>query len=145
MNSKSLPMLLWGTLYLNISIILSHICWQTGDPRLIFTPKGLGLSWMLLLYQIMITITCWHRPFQIPSFKKNQPLMAPVPTLFGMCCKPMNPSLWSDQEEQAGLLIKEPDHKEKRWKMLTGSSRYLPLTYGSQWWSLWHSVYPDGG
>ncbi len=64
--SKSLPVFLWGTLFLNISIIFSHICWQTGDPRPIFAPKGLDLSWMLL-YQIIITITCWHQLFQITS------------------------------------------------------------------------------
>ncbi len=52
---------------LNISIIFSRICWQTGDPRPIFAPKGLDLSWMLLLYQIIITITCWHHLFQITS------------------------------------------------------------------------------
>ncbi len=51
----------------NISIIFSRICWQTGDPRPIFAPKGLDLSWMLLLYQIIITITCWHQLFQITS------------------------------------------------------------------------------
>ncbi len=62
--SKSLPIFLWGTLFLNISIIFSRICWQTGDPRPIFAPKGLDLSWMLLLYQIIITITCWHHLFQ---------------------------------------------------------------------------------
>ncbi len=50
--SKSLPIFLWGTLFLNISIIFSRICWQTGDPRPIFAPKGLDLSWMLLLYGI---------------------------------------------------------------------------------------------
>ncbi len=65
--SKSLPIFLWGTLFLNISIIFSRICWQTGDPRPIFAPKGLDLSWMLLLYQIIITITCWHQLFQNPS------------------------------------------------------------------------------
>ncbi len=65
--SKSLPIFLWGTLFLNISIIFSRICWQTGDPRPIFAPKGLDLSWMLLLYQIKITITCWHQLFQITS------------------------------------------------------------------------------
>ncbi len=53
--------------FLNISIIFSRICWQTGDPRPIFAPKGLDLSWMLLLYQIIITITCWHQLFQITS------------------------------------------------------------------------------
>ncbi len=53
--------------FLNISIIFSRICWQTGDPRPIFAPKGLDLSWMLLLYQIIITITCWHHLFQITS------------------------------------------------------------------------------
>ncbi len=31
----------------------------------IFAPKGLDLSWMLLLYQIIITITCWYHQFQI--------------------------------------------------------------------------------
>ncbi len=36
-------------------------------PRPIFAPKGLDLSWMLLLYQIIITITCWHQLFQITS------------------------------------------------------------------------------
>ncbi len=66
-NTKSLPIFLWGTLFLNISIIFSRICWQTGDPRPIFAPKGLDLSWMLLLYQIIITITCWHQLFQITS------------------------------------------------------------------------------
>ncbi len=45
----------------------SRICWQTDDPRPIFAPKGLDLSWMLLLYQIIITITCWHQLFQITS------------------------------------------------------------------------------
>ncbi len=65
--SKSLPIFLWGTLILNISIIFSRICWQTGDPRPIFAPKGLDLSWMLLLYQIIITITCWHQLFQNTS------------------------------------------------------------------------------
>ncbi len=65
--SKSLPIFLWGTLFLNISIIFSRICWQTGDPRPIFAPKGLDLSWRLLLYQIIITITCWHQLFQITS------------------------------------------------------------------------------
>ncbi len=64
---KSLPIFLWGTLFLNISIIFLRICWQTGDPRPIFAPKGLDLSWMLLLYQIIITITCWHQLFQITS------------------------------------------------------------------------------
>ncbi len=68
--SKSLPIFLWGTLFLNISIIFSRICWQTGDPRPIFAPKGLDLSWMLLLYQIIITITCWHHLFQITSLFK---------------------------------------------------------------------------
>ncbi len=68
--SKSLPIFLWGTLFLNISIIFSRICWQTGDPRPIFAPKGLDLSWMLLLYQIIITITCWHQLFQITSLFK---------------------------------------------------------------------------
>ncbi len=63
--SKSLSIFLWGTLFLNISIIFSCICWQTGDPRPIFAPNGLDLSWMLLLYQIIITITCWHQLFQI--------------------------------------------------------------------------------
>ncbi len=66
-NIQSLPIFLWGTLFLNISIIFSRICWQTGDPRPIFAPKGLDLSWMLLLYQIIITITCWHQLFQITS------------------------------------------------------------------------------
>ncbi len=65
--SKSLPIFLWGTLFLNISIIFSRFCWQTSDPRPIFAPKGLDLSWMLLLYQIIITITCWHHLFQITS------------------------------------------------------------------------------
>ncbi len=65
--SKSLPIFLWGTLFLNISIIFSRICWQIGDPRPIFAPKGLDLSWMLLLYRIIITITCWHQLFQITS------------------------------------------------------------------------------
>ncbi len=66
-NIQSLPIFLWGTLFLNISIIFSRICCQTGDPRPIFAPKGLDLSWMLLLYQIIITITCWHQLFQITS------------------------------------------------------------------------------
>ncbi len=68
--SKSLPIFLWGTLFLNISIISDVFVRQfnkTGDPRPIFAPKGLDLSWMLLLYQIIITITCWHQLFQITS------------------------------------------------------------------------------
>lgn len=35
--------------------------------RPIFAAKGLGLSWVLLLYQFMTTITCWHHLFQITS------------------------------------------------------------------------------
>ncbi len=88
--SKSLPIFLWGTLFLNISIIFSRICWQTGDPRPIFAPKGLDLSWMLLLYQIIITITCWHQLFQIPSFNQFTSLLAlncSCPNFFGMCCR----------------------------------------------------------
>ncbi len=88
--SKSLPIFLWGTLFLNISIILSRICWQTGDPRPIFAPKGLDLSWMLLLYQIIITITCWHQLFQITSFNQFTSLLAlncSCPNFFGMCCR----------------------------------------------------------
>ncbi len=73
---KYLPIFLWGTLFLNISIIFSRICWQTGDPRPIFAPKGLDLSWMLLLYQIIITITCWHQLFQITSFNQFTSLLA---------------------------------------------------------------------
>ncbi len=60
--------------YLSLrNIVFKHFnnfltyCWQTGDPRPIFAPKGLDLSWMLLLYQIIITITCWHQLFQITS------------------------------------------------------------------------------
>ncbi len=60
--------------YLSLkNIVFKHFnnfltyCWQTGDPRPIFAPKGLDLSWMLLLYQIIITITCWHHLFQITS------------------------------------------------------------------------------
>ncbi len=89
--SKSLPIFLWGTLFLNISIIFSRICWQTGDPRPIFAPKGLDLSWMLLLYQIIITITCWHQLFQITSlFNQFTSLLAlncSCPNFFGMWCR----------------------------------------------------------
>ncbi len=89
--SKSLPIFLWGTLFLNISIIFSRICWQTGDPRPIFASKGLDLSWMLLLYQIIITITCWHQLFQITSlFNQFTSLLAlncSCPNFFGMCCR----------------------------------------------------------
>ncbi len=89
--SKSLPIFLWGTLFLNISIIFSRICWQTGDPRPIFAPKGLDLSWMLLLYQIIITITCWHQLFQNTSlFNQFTSLLAlncSCPNFFGMCCR----------------------------------------------------------
>ncbi len=89
--SKSLPIFLWGTLFLNISIIFSRICWQTGDPRPIFAPKGLDLSWMLLLYQIIITITCWHQLFQITSllnqFTSLLALNCSCPNFFGMCCR----------------------------------------------------------
>ena len=84
--SKSLPIFLWETLFLNISIICSHICWQPGDPWPIFAPKGLGLSWMLLLYQIMITMTCWHHLFQITSLFNYStsllPLNCPRPNFF---------------------------------------------------------------
>ncbi len=81
----------WGTLFLNISIIFSRICWQTGDPRPIFAPKGLDLSWMLLLYQIIITITCWHHLFQITSlfnqFTSLLTLNCSCPNFFWMCCR----------------------------------------------------------
>ncbi len=64
---------------------------QTGDPRPIFAPKGLDLSWMLLLYQIIITITCWHQLFQITSlFNQFTSLLAlncSCPNFFGMCCR----------------------------------------------------------
>ncbi len=60
--------------YLSLrNIVFKHFnnfltyCWQTDDPRPIFAPKGLDLSWMLLLYQIIITVTCWHHLFQITS------------------------------------------------------------------------------
>src|SRR4029434_10200670 len=56
--SKSLPIFLGDTLFLNISITCSRICWQIDDPQPNLAPKRLGLSWMLLLYQIMITMTC---------------------------------------------------------------------------------------
>ncbi len=89
--SKSLPIFLWGTLFLNISIIFSRICWQTGDPRPIFAPKGLDLSWMLLLYQIIITITCWHQLFQITSlFNQFTSLLAlncSCPNFFWNVCR----------------------------------------------------------
>ncbi len=92
--SKSLPIFLWGTLFLNISIIFSRICWQTGDPRPIFAPKGLDLSWMLLLYQIIITITCWHHLFQITSlFNQFTSLLAlncSCPQLFLECVAGLN-------------------------------------------------------
>ncbi len=74
--SKSLPIFLWGNIVFKHSIIFSRICWQTGDPRPIFAPKGLDLSWMLLLYQIIITITCWHHLFQITSFNQFTSLLA---------------------------------------------------------------------
>ncbi len=92
--SKSLPIFLWGTLFLNISIIFSRICWQTGDPRPIFAPKGLDLSWMLLLYQIIITITCWHQLFQITSlFNQFTSLLAlncSCPNFFLECVAGLN-------------------------------------------------------
>ncbi len=73
-----------------ISIIFSRICWLTGVSP-IFAPKGLDLSWMLLLYQIIITITCWHHLFQITSlFNQFTSLLAlncSCPNFFGMCCR----------------------------------------------------------
>ncbi len=82
------------TLFLNISIIFSRICWQTGDPRPIFAPKGLDLSWMLLLYQIIITITCWHHLFQITSlFNQFTSLLAlncSCPNFFLECVASLN-------------------------------------------------------
>ncbi len=81
----------WGTLLLNISIISHVFVGKTGDPLPIFAPKGLDLSWMLLLYQIIITITCWHQLFQNTSlfnqFTSLLALIAHVPTFFGMCCR----------------------------------------------------------
>ncbi len=52
--------------------LLIMLCTVEGEiskshPRPIFAPKGLDLSWMLLLYQIIITITCWHQLFQNTS------------------------------------------------------------------------------
>ncbi len=89
-NIQSSSYLSWGTLFLNISISFSRICWQTGDPRPIFAPKGLDLSWMLLLYQIIITITCWHHLFQITSlFNQFTSLLAlnrSCPNFFWKCC-----------------------------------------------------------
>ncbi len=55
------------TLFLNISIIFSRYLLVNWRSSAIFAPKGLDLSWMLLLYQIIITITCWHQLFQITS------------------------------------------------------------------------------
>ncbi len=84
--------------YLSLrNIVFKHFnnfltyCWQTGDPRPIFAPKGLDLSWMLLLYQIIITITCWHQLFQITSlFNQFTSLLAlncSCPNFFWMCCR----------------------------------------------------------
>ncbi len=81
-------------IFLNISTIFSRICWQTGDPRPIFAPKGLDLSWMLLLYQIIITITCWHQLFQITSlFNQFTSLLAlncSCPNFFLECVAGLN-------------------------------------------------------
>ena len=68
---KSLPIFLWWTLYLNISIFFSHICWQTRDPVRLCSSKT--LSWILLFLKksiitITITIICWNNLFKTAAF-----------------------------------------------------------------------------
>ncbi len=64
--SKSLPIFLEEHVFKHFNNFLTYLLanWQSSA---IFAPKGLDLSWMLLLYQIIITITCWHHLFQITS------------------------------------------------------------------------------
>ncbi len=91
-NTKSLPIFLSlrNIVFKHFNNFLTYLL-QTGDPRPIFAPKGLDLSWMLLLYQIIITITCWHQLFQITSlFNQFTSLLAlncSCPNFFGMCCR----------------------------------------------------------
>ena len=77
-----------NTVFKQFKNVLEHLLanWQS------FAPKALGLSWMLLLYQIMITITCWHHLFGIISFFNHcswlLALNCSVPSFLGWCCRP---------------------------------------------------------
>lgn len=73
----------------NLNLILSfrnrffflRICGQVGNPGPLLAPEELDLSWMLALYQIMISITCWHQWFQITIFITSSPVLnCPLPT-----------------------------------------------------------------
>ncbi len=65
--SKSLPIFLWGTLFFkHFNNFLTYLLanWRSSATSLLLRTR---LSWMLLLYQIIMTITCWHQLFQITS------------------------------------------------------------------------------
>ncbi len=115
-SSKATPKHLWTSTMFDYThiYIFSRICWQTGDPRPIFAPKGLDLSWMLLLYQIIITITCWHQLFQITSlFNQFTSLLAlncSCPNFFGMCCR----SEW----QKRMYIYKWRSWPDKTWNIL---------------------------
>ncbi len=115
--SKSLPIFLWVTLLLNISIIFSRICWQTGDPRPIFAPKGLDLSWMLLLYQIIITIICWHQLFQ------NTSLFNQFTSLLALNCSCPN-FFWNVLQV---WMIGKDVYLQMTWSWPDKTWKYLPL------------------
>ncbi len=70
--SKSLPIFLWGTLFFKHFNIFSRICCKLAILGHIFAPKGLDLSWMLLLYQIIITITVDNHCFKSHHYLTNQ-------------------------------------------------------------------------
>jgi len=61
-------------------IVFKHICGQTGDPLNIFAPQKLRLSWRLLLFLIIVTITCLKKHNYCLSFT----------SLFGLHCSRPN-------------------------------------------------------
>ncbi len=88
---------------------------QTGDPRAHLLLLKTDLSWMLLLYQIIITITVDIQLFQITSlfnqFTSLLALIAPVPTFFGMCCR-------SEWQERMYIYKWHEVDQTKTWNIL---------------------------
>ncbi len=78
--SKSLSYLSLRNIVLNISIIFLTYLLANWRSSAHLAPKGLDLSWMLLLYQIIITIT-----FDITCFKSHH-YLTNLPSLLALNC-----------------------------------------------------------
>ena len=77
--------LLMRFLFPKILVIFLH---YNSTTLPIFASQKLSLSWILLLYQVIITITCWHHLFEIISLFFSPPYQqynASISTFFGIC------------------------------------------------------------